>query len=417
MPALSASGILFLQIAVVLVACRAVSVVIARVHQPPVLGQLIAGVLLGPSLLGLLLPQVQHVVFPASSLAPLNGLGQIGVVIYMFIVGAELDFEFVRRNARSGVAVALTGVLVPVLAGGLLGSRLVGDARFFPDSNHAWVGVLFMGVATGVTAFPVMARIIADQGLQGTPLANLCLVCGSFTDIAGWCLLAVAIAGLNGDALAAVVTIGGGLAFSAAVFAAGWLVRRRSLESEQRAPSGASLSLLLTGLMVAATVTEAIGIHPAFGAFLLGAALGRLRATATAVSWLRPMVTELLLPLYFAYAGLHTSIALIGSADLVLLTLLVIVVACVGKGGACFLAALLTNRHPRDAAAVGVLMNARGVVELIILTVGLERRIVTPTLFAIMVTMTIVTTLMPAPILRLLYREGPLREEVALTGS
>jgi Kef-type K+ transport system membrane component KefB len=419
MSTLTVTGALLLQVAVILAACGLVGAVAARFQQPPVVGQMIAGILLGPSLLGLLLPQAQRFVFAPGTLAVTNGLGQLGVVLFMFLVGLELDFGLLRRDGRAGAAVAISGMAAPMLMGSLLAVAIAGDPRFFPAGQPSWVGVLFMGAATSVTAFPVMASIISEHGLLGTRMASLCLACGSFTDVAAWSLLAVALAGVAGSPVAAVTTLAGAVVFAVVVLAGVRpLLCRLGLVSDR---TGASqrrlLSTLLVMLMVAAFLTEQIGIHPAFGAFLLGAALPRTAPIATAVGRLGPLASALLVPLYFAYTGLHTRIGLIDSPQLVLLTVAVVAVACLSKGGACWLAARLNGQSREDALAVGVLMNARGVVELVILTTGLERHVITPTLFAIMVTMTIVTTLLPSPVLLRLYGGRNVEQTAAVQAS
>ncbi|HEY7199173.1 MAG TPA: cation:proton antiporter [Candidatus Dormibacteraeota bacterium] len=415
MPPLSPVALLFLELATILLACRLMGAIAGRLGQAPVLGQMVAGVILGPSLFGLLLPHVQGAVFPAGALAALNALGQIGVVVYMFCVGVDLDLDFVRRNLPSGAAIALSGIAMPLALGALLAMALVGDPRFFPQSGHRWVGVVFMAAATAVTAFPVLARILTDHGLLGTPVANLCLVSGSVSDVTAWALLAVALAGLSGPGAAAIAIVGAVIVTGVIAVGTGPALRRLGLAGDQHAPlSGRHLGALMLLLMAAALATEVIGIHPAFGAFLLGAACSRHARVRRAAAWLSPLVAELLLPVYFTYAGLHTMIGLIDSPAVVAITLAVIAIACLGKGVTCAVAALLARRAPREALAVGVLMNARGLVELVILTIGLDRGIITPTLFAIMVTMTIATTLIPSPVLRWLYPETREHQELQL---
>lgn len=416
---LTAAGALFLQVAVILASCGLVGAIGARVLQPPVLGQMIAGILLGPSVFGLLLPEAQRFVFAPSTLAVTNGLGQLGVVLFMFLVGMELDFGLLRRDARAGAAVAISGVATPLLMGGLLAATIAGDHRLFPPGHPSWVGILFMGAATSVTAFPVMASIISEHGLLGTRMARLCLACGSITDVAAWCLLAIALAGVAGSPVTAATTVVGAVAFAVAVLTGVRpLLSRLGLGSDGSGVSPARiLSTLLVMLMVAAFLTEEIGIHPAFGAFLLGAALPRTAPITAATARLGPLAGALLLPLYFTYAGLHTRISLIDSPQLVLLTIAVVLIACLSKGGACWLAARLTGQSRDDALAVGVLMNARGVVELVILTIGLEHHIITPTLFAIMITMTIVTTLIPSPVLKLLYSRLAVEQPAVVRAS
>jgi Kef-type K+ transport system membrane component KefB len=402
-----AHGLLFLQIAVILAVSIGVGRLLARAQQPAVVAQMIAGVMLGPSLFGLLLPHWQSALFPRASIPVLGGLGQVGVAIYMFGVGFEIDFGFVKRNLRSAAAVGFGGVVVPLAVGALLGAYLVHDARLFPPLAQPWVAVVFFAAAMAVTAFPVMAAIIGERGLFGTAVADLCLVCGCFSDFAAWSLLALVLAALLGNMAAASVTLAGAAAYVAVVV----LVVRPLLARVFRDFAGDEAGgwrdvVLMTLMFAGAWSTELIGIHAAFGTFVMGAAMPRVAALGSAQERLRPFVVAFLLPLYFTSSGLNTRVDLLGNGNLAFLTVLVVFVACTSKGVVCAVAAKLTGRSTRQALAIGALMNARGLVELVILSIGLQHGVITPTLYAMMVVMTIVTTIAASPLLRLVY--GPL---------
>jgi Kef-type K+ transport system membrane component KefB len=251
----------------------------------------------------------------------------------------------------------------------------------------------------------VMARIIVERNLVGTLVANVALAAGSVSDAVAWCLLAVVVSTLSGTMGGVATTVGGALVFTGVVLLLVRPALRRLFGSSAQGGANASwpLVVLLIVVMLAAWATEAIGIHPAFGAFLIGAVTPRSELTAQLRAKITPLAAYLLLPLFFVYAGLNTRVGLVNSGDLLLLTIAVILVACGSKGVSCWLAARLAGYRARDAAAIGALMNARGLVELIILTTGLERGVITPTLFSIMVIMAVVTTVMASPALRLIY--------------
>ncbi len=401
-------GLLFLQIAVILAVSIAVGRLLARAQQPAVVAQMIAGVMLGPSLFGLLLPHWQGALFPRASIPVLGGLGQVGVAIYMFGVGFEIDFGFVKRNLRSAAAVGFGGVLVPLAVGALLGAYLVHDARLFPALAQPWVAVVFFAAAMAVTAFPVMAAIIGERGLLGTAVADLCLVCGCFSDFAAWSLLALVLAALLGDMAAASVTLAGAAVYVAVAVLVVRPLLARAFRGHESGEGGGWRDVVLMAVMFAgAWSTELIGIHAAFGTFVMGAAMPRIAALGSVQERLRPFVVAFLLPLYFTSSGLNTRVDLLGNGSLVFLTVLIVFVACTSKGVVCAAAAKLTGRSTRQALAVGALMNARGLVELVILSIGLQHGVITPTLYAMMVVMTIVTTIAASPLLRLAYGPFP----------
>jgi Kef-type K+ transport system membrane component KefB len=366
---------------------------------------MIAGLLLGPSVLGLFFPAVQQLIFPHESLGIIRGLGQLGLVLYMFVVGTELNHGLLRRHIKGATAVSAASVIVPLALGAVAVLPFAADRRLFPAGVSPLTASLFFAAAISVTAFPVMARLIVERNLVGTLVANVALAAGSVSDAVAWCLLALVIATLSGTPVGVLVIVAGAAAFTAAVVMPVRLGLRRVLAAPALARVDATwpLAFLLIVVLLAGWTTEAIGIHPAFGAFLVGAVAPRNEVTRQLSAKITPLAANLLLPLFFVYAGLNTHVGLVNSQELVLLAAGVVLLACGSKGISCWLAARLAGYGGRDSAAIGALMNARGLVELIILTVALEHAVITPTLFSIMVVMAVVTTVMASPALRLLY--------------
>jgi Kef-type K+ transport system membrane component KefB len=287
--------------------------------------------------------------------------------------------------------------------GGLLATQIAKDQTFFAPRISTWEAILFMGAAMSITAFPMLARIIYERGLSGTSLGTLALAAGSMDDAAAWCILAVVLASFGHKPSIALWAIGGGLFYVMVVlFARRFLLHKIAEHVERQGElHGTTLALVLMLLMLGAWFTDAVGIYAVFGAFILGASMPRGLLTERLKSFIEPLTTNFMLPLFFIYSGLNTKIGLVSTASLLLVALLILLIACAGKGIACYLAARLNGEDNRNAAAIGTLMNARGLMELIILNIGLERGLITPTLFTIMVIMAIVTTLMATPIFNL----------------
>jgi len=277
---------------------------------------------------------------------------------------------------------------------------LVGNGHYFAPSVARWEAMLFMGAAMSITAFPMLARIIYERGLTGTSLGTLALAAGSMDDAAAWCIFAVVLASFNSNPLIAVSAIGGGALYAAIVLTIGKrLVARLGHKVERDSVmSGQIFTFVLMVVMLCAWVTDAIGIYAVFGAFILGTVMPRGLFAQEIQRRLEPLTTNFLLPLFFVYSGLNTRLGLVDSIMLWSVALLILFAACFGKGVACWLAARLNGEDNREALAIGTLMNARGLMELIILNIGLGRGVITPTLFTIMVMMAIVTTLMASPV-------------------
>lgn len=399
------SVLFFLQLAFILSVCRLVGWVARWLGQPQVVAEMIAGVLMGPSLLGLFLPDVQAWLFPAASKGILFAVCQVGLVLYMFLVGLEFDTELIRNRLKSAALVSASGILVPLLLGGVLGYYLMTQGGFFTKNVVAWEAMFFTGASLAITAFPMLARIIHERGLAGTSLGTLALAAGSLDDAAAWCVLALVLSSFSGDAKIAIFAIGGGVLYAVGLLTVGRTPLSLLSHYTEKA-GGLTQPILVVTLilvMLGAWFTDRIGIYAVFGAFIMGAAMPRGRFAHEVQKQLEPLVTTFLLPMFFVYSGLNTQIGLVNTPFLWFVTLLALLIACLGKGIACWGAALISGEPPREAVAIGTLMNARGLMELIILNIGLERGIVTPLLFTVMVIMAIVTTLIASPIFEWVY--------------
>ena len=394
----------FLQMAVILGACRLSGWVMARLGQSQVVSEMIAGVLLGPSLLGWLAPQWSQALFPAHATPLLYVVAQIGLVLYMFVVGCEFDLQQLRQRLGAAASVSLAGILMPFALGGLLAFALVQQPGFFGPAVSIPMAILFMGAAMSITAFPMLARIIHEQGLARTPLGTLALAAGAIDDALAWCVLAVVLASLREDAAIAYLALGGGLGYAlfCLTLLRVWLLPLGRRVQAQGLQAGQLVGVLLL-LMLGAWFTDHIQIYAVFGAFIMGLAMPRGRLTESLQARIEPLTRSLLLPVFFTYSGLHTQLLLVNEASLWGLALVVLLAAVAGKGLACYGAARWHGYPAREAMAVGTLMNARGLMELIILNIGLQAGIITPTLFTLMVLMAVVTTLMASPVFRRLY--------------
>jgi len=395
----------FLQLAFILLVIRLVGMLARKIGQPQVVGEMIAGVLMGPSLFGALLPDWQAQLFPKPSITIIYAVSQVGLVLYMFLVGAEFNVDLMRQRLRSAAFVSLAGIITPFALGSVLAFFLMKNNVFFASEVTTWEAMLFTGAAMSITAFPMLARIIYERGLTGTALGTLALAAGSMDDAAAWCIMAVVLASFSGDLNIVILAIGGGLAYAAAaLLVAKPLLKRLEVIAQRREGiSGSMLGFILMLLMLAAWFTDAVGIYAVFGAFILGIAMPRGIVSRDLQRLLEPLTTNFLLPLFFIYSGLNTRLDLIIAPALIAITLLVILVACLGKGIACWAAARFSGENNREAMAIGTLMNARGMMELILLNLGLQHGIITPTLFTIMVMMTMVTTVMATPVFELVY--------------
>ncbi len=397
--------LLLAQIAAILVVSRALSVVTRWLGQPLVIAEVLAGIVLGPSLLGWLWPATAQALFPEPSLPVLRMLSQVGLVLFMFLIGLELDPKLLKGRAQSSIAISHSSIFVPFALG-------IGGGWWL-HSSYAEPGVprlpfvLFLGVSMSVTAFPVLARILSERQLLSSRVGAIAVACAAVDDVTAWCLLAfvVAVARAQGIAHALWTTLFaavfiGGMLFLVRPFLARVGARVASREGLTRGV----LAIVLLLLVVSSIVTELIGIHALFGAFLFGAILPKDGQLAESLAEkLETVAVILLLPLFFAYSGLRTEIGLVSGARDWLVTGALILLATLGKFGGSAVAARLTGLGWREASAIGVLMNTRGLMELIVLNIGLDLGVVSPTVFTMLVIMALVTTFTTTPVLRRIY--------------
>lgn len=383
----------------VLVIGRLLAILFRFVGQPPVIGEIVAGILLGPSLLGRVWPDAAAFVLPSSVAPNLGMIAQLGVILYMFLVGLELNPELLRKRAHSTVAISHASILAPFLLGS--GLALFLYPRLAPDGVPFTSFALFMGVAMSITAFPVLARILTDRGMQKTSLGVIALGCAATDDVTAWCLLAFVIGVAQAKVGGAFLVLGWTLAYIGLMFFVVRPVARKFfMRFDERRLSANLVAFVFYVLLASALVTEYIGIHAVFGAFLAGAIIPHDSAIARDLTQkLEVLVTVLLLPAFFAFTGMRTQIGLVSGSEQWLICGLIVLVATAGKFGGTLAAARLTGMSWRDSSALGLLMNTRGLMELIVLNIGLDMGVISPTLFAMMVVMALVTTMAAAPFL------------------
>ncbi|MFD3422441.1 cation:proton antiporter [Streptomyces decoyicus] len=389
----------------VVLVCQVGGRAVRLLGQPPVVGEILAGILLGPSLLGWLAPSLQHHLLPPLVLPVTSVLGNLALLIFLFLIGLELDLGTLRTARRAVIAVSLSSLLLPLGLGAALA------AIMYPHMAPPGVGrlpfTLFVAVALSITAFPVLARILADRGLETTRLGTFVMACAATDDVLAWCLLTAVVALCTaGTFLSAVTT----LALTAALAICLFLLRPvlfALLERAGRISDDRVLVLLFSGLCLSAYATDQLGVHPAFGAFLFGAVAPRGLAPAErSAARIRAVVLPLLLPLYFVDTGLHTDLTALptgqwgwGAA--------ILAVAVIGKWGGAACASRLTGSDWRWSAVVGTLMNCRGLTELVVLAIGRQLGIITEHLFSLLVVMAIITTAATAPLLHCMAGRDP----------
>lgn len=396
------TGQILLQLIVISIVAQIFGYLSRRIGQQWVIGEILAGLALGPSFLGALWPGLKELLFPASALPTLQTLGEIGLVLYMFSLGARLDAQLMLRQSRSAIVISLSATLLPLVMGATLAFFLY--PGFAGPKTGLVSFMLLVGTAMAITAFPVLARLLAEKHMLNTRTGVLALTCAALGDAVAWCLLALVVGIIKAKGFfPAALTIGlTGLfiGFTLLVVRPVLAYADRHIPSRQVLPA---LSMVL--LLFSAYTTSAIGIHPVFGAFLMGVILPRRTAFIEQVRSVDQINSVLLLPLFFIYSGLRTQIGLISGPALWFICLLVLAIACVGKILGATFPACLMGESSREALSLGILMNTRGLVELIVLNIGLDLGVLSPALFAMLVIMALVTTMMASPLLLLLgYR-------------
>jgi len=399
--------ILLVQIGLVLGLSRVMGWVFARMHQPQVMGEMIAGILLGPSLLGWLWPAASAAIFPASSIGLLGILSQLGVILFLFLIGLELDPKLIKNRGHAAVLISHASIIGPFLLGSILTLFLY--TQLFNDSPHMrfTAVALFMGAAMSITAFPVLARILTERNLHRTRVGAVAITCAAVDDVTAWCMLAFVVAVAKAKGLEpGLITAGLSAGYVLIMFFVirPFLARLQLFYDRTGRLSQNLVAIILLLVMASAFATEMIGIHALFGAFLMGAIMPKgSRFVQDLAGKLEDFTVVFLLPIFFAFTGLKTQIGLLDTPQLWLYTLLIIGVACAGKFGGSALAARLSGFTWRESSAIGILMNTRGLMELLILNIGRELGVITDAVFAMMVIMALVTTAMTTPILHLVY--------------
>ncbi|MEH2396965.1 cation:proton antiporter [Nostoc sp.] len=406
--------LVLVEVLIVIGLSRLVGLGFRSIKQPLVIGEIVAGIMLGPSLFGLVAPHLAVTLFPPETIPFLNVLSQVGLIFFMFLIGLELNPKYLSGQLEVAVLTSHVSILVPFSLGTLLAVIL------YPLVSNASVSftafTLFLGAAMSITAFPVLARIITEKNLQGTRLGTLALTCAAVDDVTAWCLLAVAIAvARTGDFAGAIPTIIASIVYIGLMLTVGrWFLKGLA---KHYLRAGRLSQLLLAGIymgvVASALITELIGIHLIFGAFLLGAAMPKnedlVRELAVKTE---DFVLIFLLPIFFAYSGLKTQIGLLNRPELWLLCALVLGVAIAGKYVGTYVAARVSGISKREASALGWLMNTRGLTELIVLNIGLELGVISPLIFTMLVIMALVTTFMTSPLLEWTYPKKLIRLDV-----
>ncbi len=370
--------------------------------QPRVIAEILAGIVLGPSLLGAVWPEAVRVLFPPDSLPLLGAVAEIALVFFMFLVGLEFDPDHLEDRAHAAVAVSIAGTAIPLSVGALVAAQL--PDRLVGEAATPLTFSLFVGVALSVTAFPVLARILTERGLVHSRVGATALAAAAVGDVAAWCLLAIVVGIAAAAAPGGILwTIGGGALYTGIVWGVvrPWLRRRFSAVGSH---DGTEDLVVVSVLVVAsALVTHALGLHALFGGFLIGAAMPRrCPLTEQLPSRFGGFVTVVLLPLFFAFSGVRTSIGLLNTVDDWLLLAVLLLLATAVKVAGAGLAARLTGSSSREALAIGVLMNTRGLMEVVVLNIGLDLGIISDGMFALMVLMALLTTAATPPLLAVL---------------
>jgi Kef-type K+ transport system membrane component KefB len=437
-PLLTITYHLFLQLAVILLTYRLLWPLLRRLAQVQVVAMMVAGFLLGPSVLGWIWPAAQQWLFPTKltigaetfthpNLVAIYVIGQLGLVLYMFLVGASFKLDILSAHSRQAGVTSAAGIGVPLILGGLVGCWMVGLGGYFADKVVPWQGALFIAAAVAITAFPMLAWIVYDSGLLNTRLGTMALSCAAVDDACSWVLLATVVATAKGSLVGAVLAIGGGLAYLLFMVYVGrpllsrletWTPPRVDAERTGGLPI-AHASVVLLVVLAASCFTDAVGIYSVFGAFVAGTVMPRGALIDSIRDRFEPLVAYLLLPAFFIYSGLNTQLSLILDGSTLLMAGLVLVVSFAAKFGAIGLAARWQGMSWYEAGSMGALANARGLMELILLNIGFEAGLISGRLYTILALMTIITTFVATPLQRLFERRlqrlgsrfGPTGEE------
>ena len=409
-------SLLLIQIVVIVISSKLLASLVSKIGQPVVIGEVIAGIMLGPSVLGHFWPRVSEFIFQAASLPNLNFLSQLGLILFMFIIGLELDIHLLKRKAHTAVVVSHASIIIPFAMGVSLAYFLY--PRFAPPHISFLAFGLFMGIAMSITAFPVLARILHERGLTKTALGSLAITCAAADDVTAWCILAAVIAIVQaGTVVSAGFTVLLSIVYVIAMLklVRPWLVRLETKYASTESLNKTFAVISFVVLFLSALTTEVIGIHALFGAFLAGTSMpsqpGFRKMLAARIE---DVSLVILLPLFFAFTGLKTQIGLLNDSTTWLVCGLIILVAVAGKFGGSLFAAKFTGQSWADSFAIGALMNTRGLMELIVLNIGYDLGVLSPSVFTMMVLMALVTTFMTCPALSWIERIRSKREAMSV---
>lgn len=397
---------LILQIAVIVAIARLFGWLFRRLHQPQVVGEMVAGIALGPSLLGWLAPSISTALFPSESLVALNSISQIGILLFLFLVGLELNLSTLKKVSHSALVTSLTSIIAPFVLG--FGLAFFLYSQLSDSAVNIFHFAIFIGAALSVTAFPVLARILIERKLFHTHIGAIAIASAAFGDVMAWCFLAVIILLVRGKGIATHLTstFVGLLIFLVLMFflTRPLLRKLETLYKKHGEITQGMLAVVMLLLLVSALITEWIGVHALFGAFVAGVIMPKGENFDKSLSAkFEDLTVVLFLPIFFAFTGLKASINLLNGVSLWGYCLLIIITAIAGKLGGAMFAARATGMPWRESAAIGILLNTRGLMELVILTIGLEAGVISPTVFTMMVVMALVTTAITTPLLQLFY--------------
>jgi Kef-type K+ transport system membrane component KefB len=395
-------AIIILQVAVIIVVARLTGLLFRKIDQPIVMGEIVAGIILGPSVLGIVSPDISQFIFAKSSLSNLQVLSNIGLVIFMFIVGIEFKLNMIKEEARTIICISFASIMLPFILGVLLALTIL--KKYLPGNLPFFTYALYIGVAISITSFTVLARIIRDRGITNTRMGSIVISCTALNDIIVWCILAVVIATVKaGSSTFALYTF----LFVAFYVAIMILIVKPYIKIifQKSKDSNSIFFLIYTTLLVSSYISEVIGIHMLFGAFLAGAIMpAETEFRKYVIDKLENFAFVLLLPLYFAFTGLRTQIGLLSNSVTWVDCVILIAVAILGKFVGCSVSARLMGEQVKTSLSIGVMMNTRGLTELVVLNIGYELGILKPALFAIMVIMALFTTLITTPILNIINK-------------
>ena len=394
-------GILLLQIITILLTCRLFGWLFLKLGQPTVIGEIVAGIVLGPSILGHLLPDVSNFLFPLDSLANINILSQFGLILFMFAIGMELDITEVRKKLKETILISHTSTITPFFFGMLTAYYVYGS---YANKDTPFLSfALFIGIAMSITAFPVLARIIQEKGLTKTHLGTISLASAANGDITAWCLLAVVVAiAQAGTMLSAIYNIGFSIIYIAFMFFAvrPFLRMVGHIYHNKEVIDKGLVAFMFLLLIISSYLTEILGLHALFGAFIAGVVMpSNIKFRKIMTEKVEDVSLALFLPLFFVSTGLRTEIGLLNNPDLWRMCGIFILVAIAGKFGGAFFSARFVGESTKDSLYIGALMNTRGLMELVVLTIGYEMKILPPPIFVMLVLMTLVTTFMTTPLI------------------